>query len=198
MPFLSVRHILIQAHRRVLYFPSSALLTLFANIVQGPTDSRARSDLRLIKTFVKFLSKLQHEESGEIRRAFKVCSEIERIARDIIAKARDLTPMTGKGNVNRHSLDFNESEDKQVYAPVNTNMLTPESAAQQDNSALDQLLQASSMVDPDMRFNQFTQYFQDMPMFPSGAMLPWNMNSFESSLLPDTFANGTFDFDTNG
>jgi len=75
--------------RRVLYFPISALITLFANILENPMDPGTRSDLRLMNSFVEFLAKLPHEPTGELKRIFRVCSEFERIAKECVERAKD-------------------------------------------------------------------------------------------------------------
>lgn len=72
----------------ILYFPVSALVTLFGNIIQNPMDPRARSDSRLMNLVVTFLSMLgQEAESGGVHRMLGVCSEFERIAKLVIDKA---------------------------------------------------------------------------------------------------------------
>lgn len=74
--------------RLILYFPVSALVTLFGNILQNPQDPRARSDVRLMNLVVSFLSMLNaDEENGGVRRMLGVCSEFERIARVVLDKA---------------------------------------------------------------------------------------------------------------
>ncbi|RYP79364.1 hypothetical protein DL769_002988 [Monosporascus sp. CRB-8-3] len=71
-----------------LYFPVSALITLFGNILQNPLDPRAKSDTKLMNLVVTFLSTLGEEvETGGIRRMLSVCSEFEHIARVVIEKA---------------------------------------------------------------------------------------------------------------
>ncbi|KAI1117235.1 N-terminal binuclear Zn cluster-containing protein [Nemania sp. NC0429] len=71
-----------------LYFPVSALVTLFGNILQNPSDPRARSDTRLMNLVVTFLSTLgQEAETGGVHRMLGVCSEFERIAKVVIDKA---------------------------------------------------------------------------------------------------------------
>ncbi|KAJ2987185.1 hypothetical protein NUW58_g4643 [Xylaria curta] len=71
-----------------LYYPVSALVTLFGNILQNPNDPRARSDTRLMNLVVTFLSTLgQEAETGGVHRTLGVCSEFERIARVVIDKA---------------------------------------------------------------------------------------------------------------
>ncbi|ORY71238.1 fungal-specific transcription factor domain-containing protein [Pseudomassariella vexata] len=70
-----------------LYFPVSALVTLFGNILQNPTDPRARSDTKLMSLVVTFLSTLGEEvETGGVHRTLGVCAEFERIAKMIIEK----------------------------------------------------------------------------------------------------------------
>ncbi|KAH8596956.1 fungal-specific transcription factor domain-containing protein [Bisporella sp. PMI_857] len=72
----------------ILYFPVSALVTLFGNILQNPQDPRARSDVRLMNLVVSFLSMLNSdEENGGVRRMLGVCSEFERIAKVVLDKA---------------------------------------------------------------------------------------------------------------
>lgn len=72
----------------VLYFPVSALVTLFGNILQNPVDPRAKSDARLMSLVVTFLSMLgQEAEQGGVHRMLGVCSEFVRIAKSVIEKA---------------------------------------------------------------------------------------------------------------
>lgn len=74
--------------RMVLYFPVSALVTLFGNILQNPLDPRARSDTRLMNMVVTFLSALGQEiETGGVHRMLGICSEFERISKVMIEKA---------------------------------------------------------------------------------------------------------------
>ncbi len=61
--------------RLILYFPVSALVTLFGNILQNPQDPRARSDVRLMNLVVTFLSTLGTEgENGGVKRMLGVWS----------------------------------------------------------------------------------------------------------------------------
>ena len=73
--------------RLILYFPVSALVTLFANILQNPQDSRARADVKLMNLVVNFLSMLvSDEENGSVRRMLGICAEFERIAKVVLDK----------------------------------------------------------------------------------------------------------------
>lgn len=78
----------------------SALVTLFANILQNPQDVRARSDLKLMASVVSFLTMLERdasESNGNVRRMLSVCSEFERIAGVVLDKAeRDMRSKGGK------------------------------------------------------------------------------------------------------
>lgn len=66
----------------------SALVTLFANILQNPNDARARSDVKLMNVVVNFLSTLVSDESnGSIKRMLGLCGEFERIAKVVLDKA---------------------------------------------------------------------------------------------------------------
>ncbi|KAI9717736.1 MAG: hypothetical protein M1812_004465 [Candelaria pacifica] len=69
----------------IIYFPVSALVTLFANILQNPQDPRARSDVKLMNLVVSFLSTLStDEENSSIKRMLGVCTEFERIAKLVL------------------------------------------------------------------------------------------------------------------
>lgn len=71
-----------------MYYPVSALVTLFANILQNPNDARARSDVKLMNVVVNFLSTLVSDESnGSIKRMLGLCGEFERIAKVVLDKA---------------------------------------------------------------------------------------------------------------
>lgn len=72
----------------ILYFPVSALVTLFGNILQNPLDPRAKSDTRLMNMVVAFLSTLGEEaQTGGVHRMLGVCSEFEKIAKKVIDRA---------------------------------------------------------------------------------------------------------------
>ncbi|KAF2260896.1 hypothetical protein CC78DRAFT_555348 [Lojkania enalia] len=72
----------------IIYFPVTALVTLFASILQNPQDTRSRSDLKLMNLVVSFLSMLSSdEENSSVKRMLSVCAEFERIARIVVDKA---------------------------------------------------------------------------------------------------------------
>ena len=72
----------------VIYFPVSALVTIFANILQNPQDARARADVKLMELVVNFLSNVVTDEgSGSMKRMLSICSEFARIARVVLDKA---------------------------------------------------------------------------------------------------------------
>ncbi|KAF2680386.1 hypothetical protein K458DRAFT_312218 [Lentithecium fluviatile CBS 122367] len=72
----------------IIYFPVTALVTLFANILQNHQDTRSRSDLKLMKLVVSFLSMLSNDAgNGSVKRMLSVCAEFERIATIVLDKA---------------------------------------------------------------------------------------------------------------
>jgi Fungal specific transcription factor domain len=103
----------------ILYFPVSALVTLFANILQNPQDPRARADLKLMNLVVNFLSILAtDEENGSVKRMFGVCTEFERIAKVVLDKA-----------------EKEGSKRKRKMAPEDVAKMAPSSMAQALNGA---------------------------------------------------------------
>lgn len=104
----------------IIYFPVTALVTLFANILQNPADVRSRSDLKLMNLVVNFLSMLNLDEvrNGSVKRMLSVCSEFERIAKIVIDK-------TEKDTAARRKRKQGDSEqDAQTEATANE-ILTP-------------------------------------------------------------------------
>lgn len=92
--------------RMILYFPVSALVTLFANILQNPQDARARSDIRLMSQVVAFLELLGNaEESGGVKRMLAVCAEFERIAKVVLDKADKESHIRRKRKINKEDED---------------------------------------------------------------------------------------------
>ncbi|KAK4168980.1 6c6d08f8-8b27-48d1-a5e9-ee3a8a61eadc [Cladorrhinum sp. PSN259] len=131
----------------VLYFPVSALVTLFGNILQNPLDPRARSDTKLMNVVVNFLSMLGVEaETGGVHRMLGVCSEFERIAKVVIDKTekdhasrkkrKNYDPVTNKPTTaTGDSPSFNPNPAAAVPTPRPT---TSNSATPQPSHAMSQ------------------------------------------------------------
>ncbi|KAH8719157.1 fungal-specific transcription factor domain-containing protein [Phaeosphaeriaceae sp. PMI808] len=95
----------------IIYFPVTALVTLFANILQNPQDTRSRSDLKLMKLVVNFLNMLNDDQgSGSVKRMCSVCAEFERIAGAMLEK-------TDREHTSRRKRKQGDSEqDAQIEA----------------------------------------------------------------------------------
>lgn len=118
----------------ILYFPVSALVTLFGNILQNPLDARAKSDNRLMDLVVTFLSMLgQEAEQGGVHRMLGICSEFGRIAKVVIERAEkeqasrrkrkvDGKPVGSKANTKSGEGTFYDSE---VPIPTTMDELSP-------------------------------------------------------------------------
>jgi hypothetical protein len=98
----------------IIYFPVTALVTLFANILQNPQDTRSRSDLKLMKLVVNFLSMLQNDQgNGSVKRMLSVCAEFERIATIVLDK-------TDREHASRRKRKQGDSEqDAEIEATAN-------------------------------------------------------------------------------
>ncbi|KAI0490951.1 N-terminal binuclear Zn cluster-containing protein [Xylaria cf. heliscus] len=109
-----------------LYFPVSALMTLFGNILQNPNDPRARSDTRLMNLVVTFLSTLgQEAETGGVYRMLGVCAEFERIAKVVIDKAEKEAASRKK----RKPAELNRPRDNANHGLAPTTTPRPSSSA---------------------------------------------------------------------
>lgn len=104
----------------ILYFPVSALVTLFANILQNPQDTRARADIKLMDLVVNFLTNIAHDEgSGSLNRMLTVCSEFARIARVVIEKAEKEGAKRKRRLVPEEVIRVNQSAMAQAQAQIN-------------------------------------------------------------------------------
>lgn len=72
-------------------------------------------------SFNEFLASLQHDDSQEVKRIFRVCSEFERIARDVVDRQE-------KNKDHHRKWSMNLDADKQQSANRSAVPLTPVSA----------------------------------------------------------------------
>jgi hypothetical protein len=67
----------------------SALATLFANILQNPSDARTQSDVKLMNVVVNFLLTLVLDESNSsLKQILSLCREFKRIVKVVLNKAK--------------------------------------------------------------------------------------------------------------
>lgn len=72
----------------ILYYPMTALITLFANILQNPQDPRARSDLKLVGMVADFFRRMQAEDvTHSVDLIVTFSNEFYRIADIVLTKA---------------------------------------------------------------------------------------------------------------
>jgi hypothetical protein len=70
------------------YYPLSACLILFSNLLQHPLDSQAQSDLRLMNNVTSFLSSFSDsQDSEDLNPIIPMFLEISRVAADYVDKA---------------------------------------------------------------------------------------------------------------
>ncbi len=166
----------IDNHRLILYFPVSALVTLFANILQNPQDARARTDVKLMNQVVNFLTSLTvSEEHSGVRRTLGVCAEFERIARVVLEKAEKES----------HSRRKRKNKEMKEVAPVAAPAPnTPPPQARSPHSI------AFTTPDPQLVFNN--QSYGSSPFKDFSPQIPNNKipNPLEfSSSSPSAYPN---------
>lgn len=181
-------------HRLILYYPVSALVTLFANILQNPGDARARSDVKLMNVVVNFLSTLVSDESnGSIKRMLSLCGEFERIAKVVLDKAekeshaRKKRKNAPEGETTEGRRD--PSANKPSHAPPSSAPFSPSMFMNNPNAA------TSSLGDT----NGFDANHSMPPTTGMSSDLPSNINTmpglqqdFPNILSPDHMANTGF------
>jgi hypothetical protein len=174
-----------------LYYPVSALVTLFANILQNPQDARTRSDIKLMDLVVNFLSMLVTDESnGSVKRMLSVCGEFERIAKVALDKAEKEAHSKRKrkdsSSDNKASVGHETGLPKSHIAPSpNADTSTPPPSAL--NNAANAFNQAmNGVVSPNP--NNFAA--ATMGDLPSG--MPGYSNDFQNMMNAGAFTQAPF------
>ncbi|KAL9603261.1 MAG: hypothetical protein Q9219_001282 [cf. Caloplaca sp. 3 TL-2023] len=152
----------------ILYFPVSALVTLFANILQNPQDPRARSDVRLMNQVVNFLSLLAvTEEQGGVKRMLGVCVEFERIAKVVLDKAEK------ESHSRRKRKNIKETENSQNPKDTTPSLSAPLTPTSQNHHQSPQVFTPNFSSSPNPSFNPNLNGFS--PIVNSGdAAMPLN------------------------
>jgi len=73
---------------RILCYPILATITLLVSIRDDPNQPRALTDVTLLGSMVNFLSKMEDMDIGAIHQIRRVCSELERVARETVDRAQ--------------------------------------------------------------------------------------------------------------
>jgi len=152
----------------VIYFPVTALVTLFANILQNPQDTRSRSDLKLMKLVVNFLNMLNDDQgSGSVKRMCTVCAEFERIATIVLEKA-------DREHASRRKRKQGDSEqDAQIEATAAELLSTgrnAHSSPQQATTPQNNNQSEGMIFNPD--FQGFNEPFPFSPNFTHDSLQP--------------------------
>ncbi|KAF2728004.1 hypothetical protein EJ04DRAFT_120312 [Polyplosphaeria fusca] len=185
----------------VIYFPVTALVTLFANILQNPQDTRSRSDMRLMNLVVNFLSMLNSDdENSSVKRMLSVCAEFERIAKIVLDK-------TDRENASRRKRKQGDSEqDAEIDATANE-ILTPayraaQSPPQPTNAGTPQNMPAADPFAGD-GFAAFNEPFPFSPNFTHASlnnnnpMAQFGSPSMAAQMLQNGMPMGTSGGDTS-
>ncbi|EPS44284.1 hypothetical protein H072_1723 [Dactylellina haptotyla CBS 200.50] len=82
----------------VFYYPVTALITLFANVLQNPQDANAKTDLKLMGVVIEFLNKIDEEERARcgFEKLIYITEEFVRLARAAIERAEKQALMRRK------------------------------------------------------------------------------------------------------
>ncbi|OJD36257.1 fungal specific transcription factor domain-containing protein [Diplodia corticola] len=161
----------------ILYYPVSSLVTLFANILQNPQDTRTKSDLKLMNLVVNFLSTLcSDEENGSVRRMLSICSEFERIARVVLEKADKESSSKRK----RRQQDDQNKDGQQQHGAQSINQMQQQ---QRSDSRRSSSLTPSVNGNAGSGFPHFTSNFAN-PNFNFSPSMP-HASLQQGSWLPD-------------
>ena len=192
----------------ILYYPVSALVTLFANILQNPQDARVRTDIRLMNQVVNFLSLISSdEETGGVKRMLGVCSEFERIAKVVLEKSDNESHSRRKRKSPKDTDETTEpTPEKRTMqqtpetrtATTPANMFSPgfggDLSAQSFNPSINSYPSPNSAGDlplmPDFMpgpgdFPNMMTDFSDMQQFGNPTVgSPLNVGSFQQPFVP--------------
>ncbi|KAF2001790.1 fungal-specific transcription factor domain-containing protein [Amniculicola lignicola CBS 123094] len=151
----------------IIYFPVTALVTLFANLLQNPQDTRSRSDLKLMNLVVNFLSMLSSDQgNGSVKRMLSVCAEFERIGKAVLDKA-------DRENASRRKRKQGANDqDAEIEATANE-ILTPayraaHSPPTNNHTNTPPAMPTADAFNPD--FNGFNEPFPFSPNFTHASL----------------------------
>ncbi|KAJ9252260.1 transcriptional regulator family: Fungal Specific TF [Paecilomyces variotii] len=162
----------------ILYYPVSALVTLFANILQNPQDARARSDVKLMNLVVNFLSMLVSDESnGSVKRMLSVCAEFERIAKVALDKAEKESHTKRKRKVGPEEKD--SQSQPSAAEPQTPTSSKPSEAAQTSFSPT-----SLDNTNPSA-FNRMNNGISSPPANPVNGGVPRGSNGDDTSNMPN-------------
>lgn len=180
----------------IMYYPVSALVTLFANVLQNPQDVRARSDLRLMNVVVEFLQTVQKEDdsnkqdTASVQRMLAVCGEFHRIAKLVLDKAENenVSRRKRKNDDSRHSVSYPHKHD--ASSSPRTNI--PQATSPRTEAASP----PTSVLNPEIN----SQLFGDYPTaFSPSNPLSWlNEMNTPASTFPVSPNAGHVGLDTQG
>lgn len=173
-----------------MYYPVSALVTLFANVLQNPQDARARSDLRLMNVVVEFLQTVQKEDdsnkqdTASVQRMLAVCGEFHRIAKLVLDKAEseNVSRRKRKNDDSRHSVSYPHKRD--ASSSPRTNI--PQATSPRTETASP----PTSVLNPEINSQVFLHYpdnylLFNIPLTQKSAL--WRLSNrlfpFEPSLM---------------
>ena len=204
--------LLLTRTRLILYFPVSALVTLFANILQNPQDPRARADVKLMNLVVNFLSLLvSDEENGSVKRMLNVCAVYERIAKVVLDKAdkeshsrrkrktaaeekgpTDTKPSTaplsqaGKASTDSPAAHHPSSVNTPTSQPLNPatigNVYSPPSGFHEGE--LPSMPDSYNDFSDFLSNNSFNPGYGDLHNMPASMPSPLNVSSFQQPFVP--------------
>lgn len=169
---------ILTSYRLVLYYPVSALVTLFANILQNPQDTRARSDLKLMGSVVQFLQLLcQEDNNAHCRRMLSICAEFERIARVSLDKAEREIRGRGKRKSTDKDKDFPIAKEPRQSQPTQGQTLrTPSMPASSLPSGRPDMSSPSIQVNNSVANSPYGQSPYGNIPFPSATQAPYQAN----------------------
>lgn len=191
----------------IIYFPVSALVTIFANILQNPQDARTRADIKLMDLVVNFLTNVVSDEgSGSLKRMLSICSEFARIARIVIEKAEregsrrkrkvnaDDLQRTGQNAMAQVQAQMNNKgrpntpPKQQMHgvstSPHSANKATPAQPGMRNGSPLSQQVAPQPQTfDPGQTFFGTPDFGSDMDMLQANGVSPAGL---DGSQLPSS------------
>jgi hypothetical protein len=178
-------------NRLILYYPVSALVTLFGNILQNPQDPRARSDVRLMNLVVNFLSMLNaDEENGGVKRMLGVCAEFERIAKVVLDKAEKEGPRRKRKNA-EDLRSKGTAQNAAAATKASTMQNGPTPMASVISSIMANTLNAQHGLTPmDMGGTPGSQWTPDFPNSNNEFMSPGGQGGMTTFSDIQSFADG--------
>jgi len=163
---------------RILCYPILATITLLVSIRDDPTRPRALTDVTLLGSMVSFLSKMEDMDISAIHQIRRVCSELERVARETVDRAQP--------GLKRQKMQRQQSIDR--YLDNTSGIISSQSSEAFGKGVHDNGIDSgrvSTTLPPQNFGDSMTNGYMDQQAIFATSLPLWNSENLHGDLLAE-------------